>query len=192
MNGLPARTFGWYSTGNLPFQDASFDCVTCIEVLEHVPVPDRTATIAEISRVLAPGGRLVLRCPHAGLFAWLDVANIRHRFPTPYRMIVGRGLRDPAYPRGSEDIVWHHHFTERELKSLIPAELEVHDVRRGGLFLFPLTDFLRWPFYRARRHEHPVARALAWLAEWDYGIDYGNWSYGILMVAHKAKSTTQG
>jgi hypothetical protein len=107
-------------------------------------------------------------------------------------MVVGRGLRDSAYPGGSEGIVWHHHFTERELKSLIPAELEVEYVRHGGLFIFPLTDFLRWPFYRAQRHEHPVARALASLAEWDYGMDYGAWSYGILMVAHKTKTRING
>jgi hypothetical protein len=97
-----------------------------------------------------------------------------------------------GYPGGSEDVVWHHYFTERELKALIPAELEVDNVRHGGMFIFPLTDLLRWPFYRAHRHDHPVARALARLAEWDYGVDYGTWSYGILMVAHKIKTGVDG
>jgi ubiquinone/menaquinone biosynthesis C-methylase UbiE len=35
----------------LPFRDASFDLVTCIEVLEHVPDPE--AVLSEISRVAA-------------------------------------------------------------------------------------------------------------------------------------------
>ena len=38
----------------LPFADASFDIITCVDVLEHVADPQQT--IAEISRVLKPGG----------------------------------------------------------------------------------------------------------------------------------------
>lgn len=40
---------------HLPFQDASFDGVVCLEVIEHVAAPQRV--IAEIQRVLRPGGR---------------------------------------------------------------------------------------------------------------------------------------
>ncbi len=40
----------------LPFAAASFDVVICVDVLEHVDRPD--TTIAEIARVLAPGGTL--------------------------------------------------------------------------------------------------------------------------------------
>jgi SAM-dependent methyltransferase len=39
----------------LPFRDGVFDLVLCEEVLEHVPEPERL--LAEIRRVLAPGGR---------------------------------------------------------------------------------------------------------------------------------------
>lgn len=42
----------------LPFADASFDCVTCGYVLEHVPDPREG--LAEISRILQPRGRLLL------------------------------------------------------------------------------------------------------------------------------------
>jgi len=42
----------------LPFADASFDCVTCGYVLEHLPDP--RAGLAEISRVLTRGGRMLL------------------------------------------------------------------------------------------------------------------------------------
>ena len=43
---------------NLPFADASFDVVRCERVLQHLDDPDRA--VAEIARVLAPGGRVVL------------------------------------------------------------------------------------------------------------------------------------
>ena len=46
---------------HLPFSDNSFDKVLCSEVLEHVP--DFSALIAELVRVLKPGGRLALSVP---------------------------------------------------------------------------------------------------------------------------------
>ncbi len=48
---------------NLPFADASFDRVIASEVLEHVP--DDLRIMAELNRVLAPGGRLAVTVPAA-------------------------------------------------------------------------------------------------------------------------------
>jgi ubiquinone/menaquinone biosynthesis C-methylase UbiE len=42
----------------LPFADASFDCVTCGYVLEHLP--DARVGLAELSRVMLPGARMLL------------------------------------------------------------------------------------------------------------------------------------
>lgn len=175
------------SSSALPFPDSSFDCVTCIEVLEHVASPDRASLLKEVCRVLTPGGRFVIRCPHKGWFDWLDPANFRHLFPALYRRFVGSGLRDGFYPGGSEAIVWHHHFTETELRLLLPEQLQIDSVRRGGLLLFPLAAALSYPFYRMGRHDHPVARALARLSTWEYGLDHGNASCGILMLAKKLR-----
>lgn len=36
---------------NLPFQNSSFDCVTCLEVLEHLPIKDYELALAELARV---------------------------------------------------------------------------------------------------------------------------------------------
>ncbi|HJT93304.1 MAG TPA: class I SAM-dependent methyltransferase [Mycobacterium sp.] len=44
----------------LDLADASFDTVNCVTVLQHVPHDVKRAAIAEISRVLAPNGRVVL------------------------------------------------------------------------------------------------------------------------------------
>jgi demethylmenaquinone methyltransferase/2-methoxy-6-polyprenyl-1,4-benzoquinol methylase len=43
---------------SLPFPDGSFDGITCGYVLEHVPDPAQG--LSELSRVLCPGGRMLL------------------------------------------------------------------------------------------------------------------------------------
>ena len=45
----------------LPYADNEFDCVIASEILEHVPRDD--AAIAELVRVLAPGGQLIVTVP---------------------------------------------------------------------------------------------------------------------------------
>lgn len=47
----------------LPFKDSTFDCVICLEVIEHVKNP--YLVMLEIRRVLKMGGRLILSTPNA-------------------------------------------------------------------------------------------------------------------------------
>jgi SAM-dependent methyltransferase len=49
---------------HLPFADASFDKVICAEVLEHIP--DYESVLAEIHRVLKPGGMFAVSVPRFG------------------------------------------------------------------------------------------------------------------------------
>ena len=42
----------------LPFEDGSFDCVTCGYVLEHLP--NAKHGLEELARVMSPGGRMLL------------------------------------------------------------------------------------------------------------------------------------
>jgi SAM-dependent methyltransferase len=49
------------ATKRLPFPDASFDAVTCIDAINHLP--DRPLVIAEWARLLKPGGRLLFTDP---------------------------------------------------------------------------------------------------------------------------------
>ena len=48
-----------------PVGDAAFASVVCSQVLEHVPDP--WAAVAEMARVLRPGGTLILSVPHLSM-----------------------------------------------------------------------------------------------------------------------------
>jgi hypothetical protein len=47
--------------GPLPFADGSFGTVLCLDVLEHIPGPERAGFVLELTRVAAE--RVVLACP---------------------------------------------------------------------------------------------------------------------------------
>jgi MPBQ/MSBQ methyltransferase len=60
---VPAARFTLGDVDDLPYADATFDAVTCCgSTLSFVPAPGRA--IAEMARVLRPGGRLLLDCEH--------------------------------------------------------------------------------------------------------------------------------
>ncbi|HEX5541090.1 MAG TPA: methyltransferase domain-containing protein [Micromonospora sp.] len=72
----------------LPLVDGCADVVAAGEVLEHVP--DWPAAVAEICRVLRPGGLLVLDTLNATFLSRLLAVRLAERLP-----MVPRGLHDP-------------------------------------------------------------------------------------------------
>ena len=52
----------------LPFGDASFDCVVCSEVVEHIPAQEKP--FDELARVLRTDGRLILGTPDYDRWQW--------------------------------------------------------------------------------------------------------------------------
>ena len=63
-------------TKPLPVDDDAFDCVFCLELLEHLTFP--LALLEELRRVLAPDGRAVISVPSP--YSWVEV----------YRELFGR------------------------------------------------------------------------------------------------------
>ncbi|MCL4498890.1 MAG: class I SAM-dependent methyltransferase [Chloroflexi bacterium] len=59
----PTQTEVFGDVCRLPFPDSYFDCALCTQVLEHVSEPGMA--IAELHRVLAPGGVLILTAPRS-------------------------------------------------------------------------------------------------------------------------------
>ena len=54
------------STTALPFQNSSFDRILIVDALHHFP--DQSSTLAELWRVLKPGGKLVVEEPNIHKF----------------------------------------------------------------------------------------------------------------------------
>lgn len=184
-HNLPHAVIQGTGADRLGFPTASFDCVTCIEVLEHIPGELRRKTLAEIKRVLRPGGRFVLRVPHDGLFAFLDSNNLRFRLPRLYSALLKQGRRDKGFEDGSAGVVWHHHFTMQELEILLGDGWELESSRTGGLFLIAMADIASWPLYRLRRTNNFLYRTLQRISNFDIGCDYGRASFDILLVLKK-------
>jgi SAM-dependent methyltransferase len=62
----------------LPWEDGSFDLITCLDVIEHTP--DDRVTLRELRRVSRPGGFLLATVPaYQGLWSTHDVANHHYR-----------------------------------------------------------------------------------------------------------------
>jgi SAM-dependent methyltransferase len=62
----------------LPFADASFDLVLCTQAFYYVRDP--APAVAELRRVLRPGGRVILTVPHVWEY---DRAAFEHRYTGP-------------------------------------------------------------------------------------------------------------
>ena len=77
--GAPGPVAG--DAAALPFRDGSFNLVISSECIEHTAHPERS--VAEMLRVLRPGGTLVLTCPNRAWRWSVPIANALNL--RPYR-----------------------------------------------------------------------------------------------------------
>jgi SAM-dependent methyltransferase len=92
----------------LPFADGSFDRIIAAEVLEHIP--DDAGAIAELARVLAPGGRMAVTVPAAfpERVNWaLD--SEYHDFPGGHIRVYRRSELERRLRAAGLDLLGGHH-----------------------------------------------------------------------------------
>lgn len=120
----------------MPFEDGTFDVVTCMLALMHLPVASRQEVFLEVSRVLKPGGTFLIsvknalfeRLSTADRFATIDIADVEHKELVFTNTRSGKELRAPWYS-----------FSPQELTSLLgKAGLQLTSLRGST----PLSSWL--------------------------------------------------
>jgi len=127
----------------LPFADASFDRVIAAEVLEHIP--DDTAAMAELARVLRPGGTMAVTVPRTGPEAvnWA-LSDEYHNIPGGHVRIYRRSVLESRLRRVGLRLLGRHY---------------AHALHSPYWWLRCLVG--------PKRDDHPLVRAYHRLLVWD-------------------------
>ncbi len=91
---------------HMPFSDGSYDAVVAFSILEHLREEALRATVAEVARVLVPGGRFLVGCPavHRAMnaaFRAIGFANIEHHHFSSIHDVLRVSARDFAVDRSA-------------------------------------------------------------------------------------------
>jgi ubiquinone/menaquinone biosynthesis C-methylase UbiE len=130
--GLSRKRFAWMrlpgrflqgSAEQLPFPDATFDCVCSMGVLHHTP--DTVKAVDEVFRVLKPGGRLIV------MFYHRNSLQMRLKFPL-LRWLKGKPMQESinevdgvGNPKG--DV-----YSREELRQLL-GRFREHELFAGSM-----------------------------------------------------------
>jgi len=124
----------------LPYQDQMFERALCLDVLEHLPMPQQSEALAELFRVLRPGGELLVSVP--------NLAHLQSRIQF---MLRGRLVRTASETKHPGDRPAHEYIVmgQRAGFSLV--------ARRG---IFPTVPVLTRLIRKHPRALLPVHRML--------------------------------
>ncbi|GAB5438367.1 methyltransferase domain-containing protein [Falsiruegeria mediterranea] len=102
---------------DMPFEDQSFDGAVSVQVFEYIP--DIPAALAEVQRVLKPGGRLVIGDMHWDTLAWYS----------PHRERMQHVLG-----------IWDGHLAHRETPAHLPQMMRDAGFTFDGVHQIPFWD----------------------------------------------------
>jgi SAM-dependent methyltransferase len=153
--------------------DGAFSSITILDVLEHVV--EQEPLLREFHRVLAAEGVLIVTVPGQYLLSFLDLGNLKFRFPRLHRWWYCRTHSRAEYERRyvanpdgmigdiSAEKAWHEHFSRSKLAALLGRTGFAVERFDGTAFFTRAMAPLRLTVGRLR----PAGRALDRLARWD-------------------------
>jgi ubiquinone/menaquinone biosynthesis C-methylase UbiE len=142
----------------LPFADASFDCIICSEVLEHIP--DHKNAIKELDRILKPQGTLAVSVPRyfAERICWFISRDYHNNEGGHIRIYRNKQIRKLLTNQGFKcwEINYKHalHSPYWWLKCLVGVKNEEH--RLVKLY----KKFLEWDIMKKPRPVRMVEELL--------------------------------
>jgi SAM-dependent methyltransferase len=113
----------------LPFADRTFSSITLMDVLEHVD--DQEPLLRELHRIVQDNGMLIVTVPGRHLFSFLDMGNLKFRFPRLHRWYYcrkhSRARYERRYVANPDGLIgdvsarkrWHEHFSRDRLQMLL-------------------------------------------------------------------------
>ena len=127
----------------LPYANGAFTNALCLDVLEHLPFEDQARALAELHRVVAPGGELFVTVP-----------NLAHLQSRVHFVLTGRLIRtaNPAKHPGDRPVGEYLELARRagfrlvEYTGIFPTvPVLTRLIRRHPARLLPLHRFLtKW------------------------------------------------
>lgn len=100
--------------GLLPYEDASFDIINMMEVIEHIPAKQGECTLDELRRILRPGGMLLISTPNYPIKRFYDWSDaLLHR----------------KWSRLKDDPTHVTHFSHRSLRYLLEQSFSLVQAR---------------------------------------------------------------
>ena len=149
------------SVKNTGFEDNSFDIALNLDVLEHISFAEQEDALDEISRIIKPGGTLVLTLP--------NLAHLASRFSF---FFLGRLIRTSEIKR---------HKGERTIAEYIRLikEKKFAVLQRKGIFpTYPITSILTYYF---------PSKMVFWQRILSMFLGYPNWSAINFMICRNKK-----
>jgi SAM-dependent methyltransferase len=144
----------------LPYADGAFDRALCLDVLEHLDFEDQARALAELFRIVRPGGELLVTVP-----------NLAHLQSRLHFLLAGRLIRtaSPAKHPGDRPVGEYLHLARRtgfrlvERHGIYPTvPVLTRFIRRAPARLVPLHRLLTrllpvpgWCFLNVLRFERP-------------------------------------
>jgi SAM-dependent methyltransferase len=144
----------------LPYATGSFARALCLDVLEHLSFPEQGEALAELFRVVAPGGELLVTVP-----------NLAHLQSRVHFLLTGRLIRTANIAKhpGDRPIVEYLDLARRagfrlvERRGIFPTvPVLTRMIRRSPARLLPLHRLLTrllpvpgWCFLNVLRFERP-------------------------------------
>ena len=163
----------------LPFADASFDAAVMLDVLEHVS--DEAAVLAELARVLKPGGWVVISVPHRGLLAQFDSLNVYERL----RRYIPGALPTPEIAATGV----HKHYSVTDLRCLLGPAFTIRRVIRTGIGLVEFINVILLVVLRGILKMEKLYQLLQYIYFGGYIAEdilrFGRHSYHLMVMAQK-------